>query len=116
MENSLFTRPSAPPPATIPPPADANDEVLQALLSQNIGTDIRQDVSAGKRDLLLKLAPKTRGLKRLIASIDADARKVVVRGADEAVDMLEVMLDIVNGAFVVQEGAPDAAESPSPEV
>jgi|WetSurMetagenome_2_1015567.scaffolds.fasta_scaffold05787_3 hypothetical protein len=117
MENSLFTRPGAAPlpNPTIPPPVDANEEVLQALLSQNVGTEIRQDASVGKRDLLSKLTPKTRGLKRLIRSINADEQKIVVRGADEAVDMLEVMLDIVNGAFVVQEGAPQHLGQPSGE-
>ncbi|AAS82665.1 ORF73 [Agrotis segetum granulovirus] len=102
MENSLFTTPA---PAPIAPnaPTDGSEEVLQALLQQNVGNIIRNDQSVGKKGVLQRLFPKTRGLKRLIDGIDEEREKLLVRGADEAVDTLEVLIDIVNGAFVIQD-------------
>lgn len=111
MENSLFTQPTQQPQNVVPPPQNnGSEEVLQALLSSNISTDIRQDTSLGKINSLRKFVPKTRGLKRIIRDMNEDLQKISVRSADEAVDMLEVMLDIVNGAFVIQDRASTPAE------
>lgn len=101
MENSLFTHPVTAPLPTAQP--EGGEEVLQALLSQTVNTDIRQDTSLGKKMSLTKFVPQTRGLKRIVRDINEDLQKIPVRGADEAVDMLEVMLDIINGAFIIQE-------------
>ncbi|AER41505.1 P12 [Epinotia aporema granulovirus] len=109
LENSLFgMRPAVdsarPPPPTVaePTPADGNEAVLQALLMEGVGNTIRLDESVGKRDVLTQLMPKTRGLQKLINNITPETSNgVIIRGADDAVELLEVVMGIVNSKFVI---------------
>ncbi|AAK70744.1 ORF84 similar to AcMNPV ORF102 [Cydia pomonella granulovirus] len=103
MEDSLFNR-NAPP----PPPVSSNqnnEALLSALLMQGVGRHIKEDTSPGKKSVLAKLAPKTRSLKRMLNGIDEDNDHIIVRGADDAIDILEVVYGIVNSKFVIQEDA-----------
>lgn len=108
LENSLFgmrpTDVTQPPPSTIAEqtPTDGNEAVLQALLMEGVGNLIRLDESVGKRDVLVQLMPKTRGLQKLINNITPETSNgVIVRGADDAVELLEVVMGIVNSKFVM---------------
>lgn len=109
MENSLFGTGRAdelvPPPGERAPESANNEAVLQALLMQGVGREIRQDASEGKRAVLERLVPKTRGLKRLVRGIEDGGDRVLIRGADDAVDVLDVVLGIVGSKFVIQEPA-----------
>lgn len=100
MEDSLFTRPvdAAAPVAASPD----NQAVLQALLLRGVGRQIKNDTSTGKKAVLRKLVPRTRGLKRLLNGLEEDGDDIVIRGADDAVEILEVIYGIVNSKFDVQ--------------
>nr|ARX71936.1 hypothetical protein EREL_077 [Erinnyis ello granulovirus]ARX72066.1 hypothetical protein EREL_077 [Erinnyis ello granulovirus] len=81
----------------------SNNEILiQALLMQGIGRDIRNDTSSGKINVLKRMAPKTRYLKRLINGLEEGGDELLIRGADDAVDVLEVIYGIVNSKFLLE--------------
>ncbi|AEB00357.1 hypothetical protein [Clostera anachoreta granulovirus] len=102
MEDSLFNRSRDEPPRHAS--NDANDgALLQALIMQGVGRHIRADNSVGKRAILTSLLPKTRALKRLIAGLEDGDGELIVRGADDAVDVLEVVHSIVNSKFTLGE-------------
>lgn len=79
-----------------------NEVLIQALLMQGIGRDIRNDTSLGKINVLKRMAPKTRNLKRLIKGLEENGDDLLIRGADDAVDVLEVIYGIVNSKFLLE--------------
>ncbi|ABQ52017.1 hypothetical protein SlGVgp074 [Spodoptera litura granulovirus] len=108
MENSLFG--SIPTNTTTPATntsnatslsAQGNEAVLQALLSENAGRIINLDTSIGKRDALSKLAPQSRGLKRLLEAVSVDRTDITIGGIDDALEILETLDDIVQNKFTV---------------
>ncbi|AGQ20330.1 hypothetical protein CaLGV072 [Clostera anastomosis granulovirus A] len=102
MEDSLFNRSRDEPPRHTF--NDVNNEaLLQTLIMRGVGRHIKADDSAGKRAILTRLAPKTRALKRLISGLEEGDGELIVRGADDAVDVLEVVHAIVNSKFTLGE-------------
>ncbi|AQQ80353.1 P12 [Betabaculovirus altermyunipunctae] len=109
MENSLFSinenynndATANPPPALAQQQQQPDASVLQALLSVSVGRNIMLDTSAGKKDSLLKLAPQSRGLRRLINAIGTGGDSVRVANIDEAIELLDTMDDIVMNKFTV---------------
>ncbi|AAP85707.1 ORF_70 [Adoxophyes orana granulovirus] len=103
MEDSLFNRnvniENFNNPVTPAPNNADNDVLLHALIMQGVGRYIREDQSSGKIEILQKLTPKTRNLKRVIKGINDDTNELLIRGADDAVDVLEVVHDIINSKF-----------------
>ncbi|UYE99020.1 MAG: Clas70 [Betabaculovirus sp.] len=79
-----------------------NEILIQALLMQGIGRDIRNDTSMGKINVLKRMAPKTRNLKRLINGLEEGGDDLLIKGADDAVDVLEVIYGIVNSKFLLE--------------
>nr|QNN89538.1 ORF69 [Pieris brassicae granulovirus] len=99
MEDSLFNR--ADESQLDSSPARLNDNtLLHALLMQGVGRHIKEDNSAGKK-YIKKLSPKTRSLKRLLKGLEDDEDELLVRGADDAVEILEVVYGIINSKFVI---------------
>ncbi|ACZ63555.1 PrGVORF69 [Pieris rapae granulovirus Wuhan] len=109
MEDSLFNR--ADESQLDSSPATLNDNtLLHALLMQGVGRHIKEDNSAGKKNILKKLSPKTRSLKRLLKGLEDDEDELLVRGADDAVEILEVVYGIINSKFVISN-EPELMES-----
>ncbi|UXX41879.1 ac102 [Psilogramma increta granulovirus] len=80
-----------------------NEVLIQALLMQGIGRDIRNDTSVGKINVLKRMTPKTRNLKRLIKGLEEEGGdELLIKGADDAVDILEVIYGIVNSKFLLE--------------
>ncbi|QOD40038.1 p12 [Matsumuraeses phaseoli granulovirus] len=101
MEDSLFSRQDYTSTTSRPPPVN-NEALLQALLTQGVSRQIKLDKSLGKQNILKKLAPKTRGLKRLLHGLDeVNDDQLLIRGADDAVDLLETIYSIANNKFVL---------------
>lgn len=110
MEQSLFrsafdTLPAPSPPSTGQATTTAiispNDAVLQALIREGVGMKIVSDTSSGKREVLQKMIPRTRGLQKMLDGLDNSSDTFVIRGADNAVETLEFLIDIVNSKFHV---------------
>lgn len=105
MEDSLFNRQ---PPITSPAQQNPNNDVLlNALLMQGIGKNIKDDTSPGKINILKRLAPKTRSLKKLVQNLEGDSNELLISGADDAVDILEVVFNILNNKFVLSNNVPN---------
>ena len=120
MENSLFSinedyinpndpatasATAAPPPqqpsATAYQQTTNNEAVLNALLSVSAGRVIMLDTSEGKKDSLARLAPQSRGLRKLISSIDAGGDRIQINGIDNAIEILDTLDDIVMNKFTI---------------
>ncbi|AAQ21670.1 unknown [Cryptophlebia leucotreta granulovirus] len=99
MEDSLFNKNSVAPAQT----NINNEALLTALLMQGVGRQIKEDISPGKKEILSKLVPKTRSLKRMVNGIDFLNDNFIVRGVDDAIDILEVVYNIVNSKFAIQQ-------------
>ena len=91
-ENSLFSTTQQ----------SSNEALLQTLLTQGVGQEIKDDVSEGKKNIFEKLMPKTRGVKKIIKGLENGTDKLIVKNADDAVDILEVISDIINNKFIIQ--------------
>ncbi|AKN80735.1 hypothetical protein [Diatraea saccharalis granulovirus] len=95
MEDSLFSTQQQQP--------AANDILLRALIAQGVGKRIKEDTTPGKHRILEKLVPRTRGLNRLIRGIDENNDEIRINGADDAVEVLEVMYDVMKNRFTISE-------------
>ena len=103
MEDSLFNRPDA-----SAPPRLNDDAVMYALLMRGVGQEIKNDTSAGKQRILRRLAPKTKGLRDFVKNLEDSDEQLVVRGAEDAVNILEVVYNIVHSKFHIENlPAPD---------
>ncbi|ABC61199.1 unknown [Choristoneura occidentalis granulovirus] len=79
-----------------------NDALIHSLIVQGIGRDIRNDDSEGKINVLKRMAPKTRSLKRLIKGLEEEGDELLIKGPDDAVDILDVIYGIVNSKFLLE--------------
>ncbi|AMF83818.1 P12 [Cnaphalocrocis medinalis granulovirus] len=103
MEDSLFSRRNDLTTNVSPPNVNVNNEALyDALLAQGVGRHIKADQSSGKINILNTLVPKTRGLKRIIKGLENNEDELVIRGADDAVEVLDVVYAIINNKFTIQ--------------
>lgn len=113
METSLFSinenYPNDPVPSSLQPTTTTTttyqqpterDAVLQAMLSVSAGRSIMLDTSDGKKESLIRLAPQSRGLRKLINAIGSGDR-VQVSGLDDAIELLDTMDDIVMNKFTI---------------
>lgn len=105
-ENSIFGANQQPPTAPVIAATPVADEaVLQALLADSVGRTIATDPSPGKVDSLSKLAPQSRGLKRLLHLIQTEGvtseGHVTFTGADDAAEVLETLYDITANKYIV---------------
>ncbi|ACH69446.1 P12 [Pseudalatia unipuncta granulovirus] len=115
MENSLFRinedyinppdNPAAPQPATTTTTAyqqtTNNEAVLNALLSVSAGRVIMLDTSEGKKESLTRLAPQSRGLRKLIGTINTGGDRIQINGIDNAIEILDTLDDIVMNKFTI---------------
>ncbi|ABY47782.1 p12 [Helicoverpa armigera granulovirus] len=115
MENSLFSinenyvnpdtaAQTAPPPPQQPTgyqPTTNNEAVLNALLSVSAGRVIMLDTSQGKKESLVRLAPQSRGLRKLVSSIETGGDRIQINGMDNAIEILDTLDDIVMNKFTI---------------
>nr|UYX49706.1 P12 [Darna trima granulovirus] len=110
MEDSLFNRPinvgqyQQQQVLVNEPVANVNSSaLLSALIQQGVARHIKHDPSAGKIDILNRLVPKTKNLRRLLTAMQEEGDEIMIKGADDAVDVLEVIYGIATNKFGLGE-------------